>query len=189
MTPIKTTMPAAERAFGDALPRMLYPDTDFLISTIFTNQPHHQRSRALVERLLFEGRTALVVSSLLWTEFAHSICKEGFRLALEAREAQAVAPRRWQRRIARQRYLRCYVAQRDGILAQFNWIEVPLDETIRRAAVDLMARHALGSQGTVHVATAFAAGTPHLASFDAAYRRVDGLALWNDRVHRRASEP
>ena len=143
----------------------------------------------MIERLLYEGRTALVVSSLLWTEFAHSICKEGFRLALEAREAQAVAPIRWQRLIVRQRYLRRYVAELDGILAQFNWIEVPLDETIRRSAVDLMARHALGSQDAVHVATAFAAGTPDLASFDAAYRRVDGLALWNDRVRRRASAP
>jgi predicted nucleic acid-binding protein len=173
---------ASERSFRDALPERLYPDTDFLLSILFNSQPHHLRSLAFVDHLLRSDRTTLVVSSILWTEFAHVLSRESFRKQLAVEEAREVAPAQWSRPAVRERYIRRHVAELDHLLNQFALIEAPLDAAIRRAALALMARHALGSQDSVHVATAFAAGTRDLVSFDATYRRVDGLLLWNDHA-------
>jgi predicted nucleic acid-binding protein len=46
-----------------------------------------------------------------------------------------------------------------------------------------MAEYSLGSQDAVHLACAAQARATDFASFDAAFRRVDDLDLWNDRIH------
>ncbi len=46
-----------------------------------------------------------------------------------------------------------------------------------------MAEYNLKAHDAVHVATAFAAEVLDFASFDADYRRVAGLYLWNDRIY------
>jgi predicted nucleic acid-binding protein len=175
-------MPASERSFHGPLPLLMYLDTDFLLSLIFDDQPHHQQSQLFAERMVQANGTALVLSSLLWTEFAHTLARENFRLRLSGDLAREVAPKRWVLRHVRESYIQRYLNALDQVLTQFSFVEVPLDAAIRRAALALMARHALGSQDSVHVATAFAAGTRDLVSFDATYRRVDGLLLWNDHA-------
>lgn len=182
-------MPASERSFGDPLPTLLYPDTDFLSAFLFAEEPLHGRALGFMQRLQRWAGLTLVVSSLLWTEFAQALAKEHFRLRLTSVAAIDAAPIYWGSASARTRYLQRHLGALELTLNQFDWIEVPLDRAIRRAAVDLMARYALKSQDAVHATTVFAAGARDLVSFDAAYRRVDGLALWNDRVHGRAATP
>ena len=76
-------VPASERRFNESLPSLIYADTDFFISVLFSTQAHHIRALTFVERLLRERSTRLVLSSLLWTEFGHAISREPFRQELQ----------------------------------------------------------------------------------------------------------
>lgn len=71
----------------------------------------------------------------------------------------------------------------DRLLSHFNVEEVDLTEHIRKKVRLFMAEHNLKAHDAVHVATAFAAEVLDFASFDADYRRVAGLYLWNDRIY------
>ena len=68
--------------------------------------------------------------------------------------------------------------QFERFLAPFAAIvELPFSLPIRRASIELMARHRLRSHDAIHVATALAAGVPDFASVDSDFRRVPALQL------------
>jgi predicted nucleic acid-binding protein len=53
-----------------------------------------------------------------------------------------------------------------------------------RLCIDLdVARSNVGSQDAAHLASAAEVEVRDFASPDEAYRRVDGLILWNDLIH------
>ncbi|MBI4494716.1 MAG: type II toxin-antitoxin system VapC family toxin [Chloroflexi bacterium] len=175
-------MPATELAFSNPPPRALYLDTDVLINYLVSSEPHHQRSRTFLERLLAQD-TTLYVSSLTWIEYAHVITRDDFRRRLSQEIRQRLRLDRWGDRAVRQRYLQEYVQALDELLAQFEWAEVfPLVD-VRQAALGFMDQYNLDGQDAIHLASAFSHGVVDFASFDRVYRRVDGLHLWNDLIY------
>lgn len=175
-------VPAAERAFSDPLPERLYLDTDFLIAGLIDGEPHHVQSRLLLDRAAAAG-TMLYLSSLSWMEFINVIIKDRFRVRLSEDVQRRLQLRRWQNARVRRSYVEFMLGSFDDALAQFAWDEVALTPAIRRRAVEQIAVYDLRPQDAVHVASAFAAGCADFASFDEAFRRVDGLVLWNDLIH------
>jgi predicted nucleic acid-binding protein len=70
-----------------------------------------------------------------------------------------------------------------ALLGQCDWAEIPLTPSIRAEAIRLIAAHNLNAHDDVHLATARDVGVAHFASPDRGLRRIDGLHLWNDRMH------
>lgn len=175
-------MSAAERAFSDPLPERLYLDTDFLIAALIDAEPHHIRARALLDRAARSG-VILHLSSLSWIEFVNVVSKERFRVRLPDDIRRRFPVRRWQHAAVRRTYIDFMLGVLEEALAQFVWDEVALTPAIRREAVEQMANYNLRPQDAVHLASAFAAGCIDLASFDEAFRQVNGLVLCNDLIH------
>ena len=71
----------------------------------------------------------------------------------------------------------------DSFFSEFALVEIPLTSEIRQSALALMSRYNLDSYDAVHVASAESEGVVDFASFDEAFRRADGLHLWNDLIH------
>jgi predicted nucleic acid-binding protein len=176
-------VPAVEHAFLDPVPEHLYVDTDIFVNYLIGTQPHHVQCRAFVERLKQERRTSLYVSSLSWLELAHVFSRPGFRDELADDLQRRYRIGRWERPDIRRAYLDGLLSEFESVLAHFTWIEVPVTPIVRRVAVRLMADYGLGSQDAVHLASAAHEGVADLASFDAVYRKVDDLNLWNDLIH------
>lgn len=176
-------MSAVEHSFTDALPERLYLDTDLLVAAIVDVEPHHQRSRLLFERLLREEATILYLSPLCWIEYANVVTREQFRQSLPSEVQQRFRLDRWQHPIVREGYLQFFLQSVGTLLDQFTYDEVALTSEIRTATLQYIAAHALRSYDAVHLATAVSAGVYDFASFDETFRRVDGLHVWNDRIH------
>jgi predicted nucleic acid-binding protein len=127
--------------------------------------------------------TTVYVSSILWPEFVHTICREDFRAILAEAYRDQYQLDRWADDPAvRRRYVLSHVAALDGMLSQVNKVEVGINAVVRQRAVALMVQFNLGSQDAIHLASAYVAGVRDLASFDRHFRRVDGLHLWNDKL-------
>src|SRR5207253_1769858 len=90
---------------------------------------------------------------------------------------------RWQRPEIRRAYIEGVLGDFESVLSQFAWVEIPVTPVVRRLSTRFMAEYSLGSQDAVHLVSAAHEGVADLASLDAAFRRVDGLNLWNDRLH------
>jgi predicted nucleic acid-binding protein len=176
-------VPALDRAFQEPVPDQLYVDTDIFINYLFSSQPHHERCRPFLDRLRASVRTTLFVSPLSWLELAHVITRPSFRDDLADDLQRQYRVGRWHQPQIRQAYLDGLLADFDALLDQFTWVEVPLSPVVRRLAIRFMAEYGLGSQDAIHLASAAQAGVTDIASFDAVYRRVDALNLWNDRIH------
>lgn len=176
-------MPATEHAFSEPAPAGLYLDTDILISCLVESQPDHERCRAFLDRLAQEGATAVYVSSLTWLELAHVVCKQGFRDQIPDAMQQQYQLDRWQERAIRERYLGSLLEGFDQLLSAFNWGEVPIVSALRREALGYMMAYRRDPHDAAHVAAARSIGVADLASLDRAYRRVDDLELWNDRIY------
>ncbi len=178
-------MAAVERSFLAPLPNRLYLDTDILVSSLVGAEPHHERCRVFLDRLVDQGSTTIYVSSLTWIEFAHVVTRPAFR----NRQPDAVRRRyrleRWGRQVVRQTYVNDWLADLQSLLNQFDSTELSLSEPIRRAAASYMVDYNIGSQDAVHLASAAREGIADVASLDAGYRRIDGLVLWNDLIHTR----
>lgn len=110
----------------------------------------------------------------MWADFRE-------RLQPEARARLRLA--QWQQALVRQTYLRHMVGFLDQLLSQFAWAEVPLTRAVRQQAVEFMGQYALRGNDALHLAAMTHADILDLASLDEKFRRVDGLWLWNDRVH------
>lgn len=151
-------MPATEHHFSDAAPESLYVDTDILISHLVGSQPHHVRCRAFLERLAAEGRTTLYVSSLTWLELANAVTREGFRGALPSIVQQQYRLSNWQDASVRRTYIEAMLSNLDTLLAQFDWVEIPLAPGVRILATTLMADFGLRSQDAIHLASATQVG-------------------------------
>jgi len=175
-------MPASERSFAEPLPEWLYCDTDLLIAFLVAAEPHHTRARILLVRAAAAG-TGLYLSSLSWMEYLNVVIKERFRQRLPGGVAQQLRLIQWQNASIRRSYSEFMLAAFDTALAEFTTEEVALTPAVRRAAMGLVGDYDLRPHDAVHLASAFAAGCFDLASFDQAFRRVDGLVLWNDRIH------
>jgi len=175
-------VPAIERAFTEPVPAEIYVDTDLLIAFVTRSDPHYQRARTLFRRLAETG-TVLYLSSLSWIEFAHVVSRERFRQRLTAAERRQYGLDRWESSETRQAYLGALSGAVQGMLDYFRWEEIPLNTDVRVLALDYMARYALGRHDAAHLASATYAQVSDLASFDEAFRRVDGLALWNDGIY------
>jgi predicted nucleic acid-binding protein len=180
-------VPATERSFTDAPPARLYVDTDIFVSYLDGTQPHHTRCKAFLEALAEGGLTEIFISSLTGLEFAHVVMRENFRSNLPPELWRRYRLHRWNEPLVRQAYLQALIKTFESVLTQFKWAEVSLTPAIRIAAIRAMGQHNLGSQDAVHLVSARHAGLSDLASLDERYRRVDGLNLWNDRIHTRQS--
>ena len=90
---------------------------------------------------------------------------------------------RWQDQRVREEYVRSLLGWVERLLDQFTWNEVFITDQIQVAATEAMTRFRLLSQDACHLACAQQEGVQDSASFDEAYRRVDGLILWNDLIH------
>jgi predicted nucleic acid-binding protein len=180
-------VPALDRSFLEPIPDQLYVDTDIFVNYLFSSQPHHARCRAFLDRLQASVQTTLYVSPLSWLELAHVISRPSFRDELTDELQRRYRVGRWHQPEIRQAYLDGLLGEFDALLSQFAWVEVPMSPLVRRLAVRFMAEYGLGSQDASHLASAAHAGVADFASFDAVYRRVDGLSLWNDRIHGAAS--
>jgi predicted nucleic acid-binding protein len=176
-------VPATEHPFSDPVPDFLYVDTDILISHLVGTQPHHVRCKGFLERLALEGRTTIYVSSLTWMEYAHVISRESFRDGLAPPLQRQYRLQNWRDANVRQSYLAALLHELEDLLNQFAWVEVPLTPAVRQVAVAYMADFSLGSQDAVHLASAAQESVPDFASLDRVFLQVDGLDLWNDRIH------
>ena len=80
-------------------------------------------------------------------------------------------------------YLAAVMRNLTAMLDQLGWVEIPLDSTIHTLAIEYMARYALGSHDTVHLASARYARVADLASFDEAEDAVQETLLnaWRAR--------
>jgi predicted nucleic acid-binding protein len=176
-------VPAVEHPFFDPVPEHLYVDTDIFVNYLIGTQPNHARCRTFLERIQQEARTTLYVSSLSWLELAHVFTRPSFRDELAEDLQRRYRLGRWERTDIRRAYLDGLIGAFDETLAQYAWVEVPITPIVRRLAVRYMAEYRLGSQDAVHLASAAHVSVADFASFDAGYRRVDDLDLWNDLIH------
>ncbi len=176
-------MPATEHLFSEPAPPRLYIDTDIAIAYLNANEPLHARSILLFESLALNRGTELYASSLLWLEFAHVVTREAFRSRLPASVRRRFRLDRWHDAQIRSAYLEAHLHDLNELLSQFVLHEVALTPAVRTLAIELMARFALGSQDATHLASASLGNVDGIASFDEAFRRVDGLQLWNDRMY------
>ena len=176
-------MPATEHAFNEPPPARLYIDTNVVLDYLVGSNPNHTRITSFVDRLLAHGLTALYISPLLLLEFAHTIRREDFRDKLPPDWHQQHRLHRWDDPQTRQRYLQTWYGLLEGLLAQFEWSEIAVTPAVRTRALGYVSTYNLKPQDAAHLACAHEAGVVDLASFDEGFRRVDGLHLWNDRMH------
>jgi predicted nucleic acid-binding protein len=181
--PRRLSVPATERAFTELPPQQLYVDTDFILNYLLAPQPHHARVVPFVLRLAEQGLTTLHISALSWIELAHVVRRQAFRDALPPEWQQNAQLASWERPAVRAQYLSDWVGLVHRLLAQFAWNEVAVTPEVSVRALQHVATYSLGPQDAVHLACAQEAGVLDLASFDAGFRRVDGLFLWNDCIH------
>jgi predicted nucleic acid-binding protein len=149
---------------------------------VIETEPHHQRARTLLDRA-GEARTVLLLSSLSWIEFVNVVIKERFRLQLPVDQQRRLRLHRWQDARVRRAYVELMVSSFDAALAQFVSDEVALTPDVKRQAISYIADYSPGPNDAVHLASAWKARCFDMASFDAGFRRVDNLTLWNDLIH------
>ena len=80
-------------------------------------------------------------------------------------------------------YLQWFLTAFEQLFGQFEWSEAVLTSGVRAQALQYVADYNLETHDAVHLASAFRHGVIDLASLDEAFRRVDGLNLWNDLIH------
>ena len=177
------TMPATEQSFLAPLPSQIYVDTDIVIAHLIAPDPHHERCRSFLQRIAMEGCTTLYISSLTWLEFANVTMKLQFRERLPDIWQQQFRFGRWQQTSVRRAYLDFLLSELERTLSQFSWYEVPLLPEIRATAMEYISMYNLRPHDAAHLASASSAGVSDMASLDGAFRPVDGLILWNDRIY------
>jgi predicted nucleic acid-binding protein len=177
------SVPATERAFTEVPPTRLYLDTSVLLDYFVSASPTHARVRAFAVHLQSYHLTSIYLSSLSWLEIVNAVRRLNFRNALPAEWQQEYQLNRWQNPWVRQRYFQAWLGLLDGLLAQFEWIELAITPAVRVRALDYVSIYNLKPQDAAHLACANNAGVVDLASFDEDFRRVDGLHLWNDKIH------
>jgi predicted nucleic acid-binding protein len=177
-------VPAAiEHAFADTPPQRLYLDTDFVIAALIDTEPHHARCSGFLKHVADLRLTRLYVSSLWWLEFIDTVTRQQWRDRLPPGVQQQFQLHHWQQSLVRQHYVQWMVGRLEEILAPFEWAEVSINRSIRTLAVQYMGEYALRGQDATHLAAMAYAGVYDLASLDEKFRKVDGLHLWNDRIH------
>jgi predicted nucleic acid-binding protein len=178
-------VPAREHAFNELPPAHLYLDTDILINYLEAarGQEHHERCTAFLQRIFVTGVTTIYVSSLSWLEFAHTVTRTEFRRRLPREMARRYPLGRWKEPRVRQAYTQEMLGLLDDLLSQYDCYEVPLTTEVRELSTRSMSEYDLGSHDAVHLASARWMGVEDFASFDAKFREVDGIHLWNDLVH------
>ena len=176
-------MAALERYFSDPLPAALFVDTDILIAYLIESEPHHERTVAFLDRIATQNQTLLYVSSLAWIEFANVVGRERFRVRLPAEVRRHFRLHRWPDASVRRIYYQSLLGALDDLLRQYTWREVHLSAEVRELAVQQVLDYKLRPHDAVRLASARLAGAADLASCDEAYRSVDDLLLWNDRIH------
>ena len=177
-------MPATERPFTAIPPAHLYLDTNVCLDYLVNTRPYHARAQALFAHVVAHGITALCISSLSWLEFAHVIAKANFRDALPVATHRQFQLDKWDDPTVREVYVVTFLGHFQALLDQFGWQEVFVTLDVRRQALRLNAQYNLGPHDAAHLACAQEAGVIDLASFDKGFRRVEGLYLWNDLIHR-----
>jgi predicted nucleic acid-binding protein len=137
----------------------------------------------LVRSVARHAGTAIFLSSLVWVEFSHVVVRERFRTRLFAERARQFDLAHWDQPEVRELYLESLLSDLEALLVQFGWTEIPLTRAVRQLATRNIVRYNLGPHDAVHLASATEAGITNFASLDRGYRRVEGLHLWNDRIH------
>jgi predicted nucleic acid-binding protein len=178
-------VPATERAFDEAPPLRLYVDTNVYLAYLVTPHPQHARARALFTHLAQHNRTTLYLSSVIWTELVNAVCHPQTLRILPADTKQQLGLQRWSVFRVQRDYRRHMLAGLAQLLAVFDWAEVPFTREVRIEALAYLDRYYLDSNDAIHLASATTVEVSDFASFDKAFRPVDGLSLWNDRMHAR----
>jgi len=178
-------VPATERAFDEAPPPRLYVDTNVYLAHVVTAHPQHERASALFEHLARPSLTTLYLSSVLWTGFARAVGHPQIVRLLPASTKQQFGLHRWGVFRVQRDYRRYMLARFEDLLGAFGWREIPFTRPVRLQALEYLDRYYLDSNDAIHLASAAALGIRDFASFDKAFRPVDGLSLWNDRMYPR----
>ena len=127
---------------------------------------------------------------MIWTEFLRGVCHPQVLRILPPATKDHLDLRQWGVFRVQRDYRRYMLAELEKLLGAFGWRDIPFTRALREQALDYLDRYYLDSNDAIHLASAMALGIRDFASFDKAFRPVDGLALWNDRMHRgRPPEP
>jgi predicted nucleic acid-binding protein len=175
----RPTVPATEHVFSEMPPTQLYLDTNVLIAHFVSNHVHHERARDFLLHLFRSRVTILYVSPLFWIELTYVVSQPDFRAALPPEWRRDARLGRWHRAEVRRSYLTGFWVALEQLLDQFDWEEISISQSVRVQALAHVATYGLEPEDALHLAAAEAAGVMNIASFDAAFRRVDSLHLWN----------
>jgi predicted nucleic acid-binding protein len=176
-------VPATRRRLTEFPPSRLYLDTNFLLNALIPSYPYHELASGFFLHLATTGITTLYISSLTWLEFAYVVLRPAFISGLDADLQRDYRLAEWDQAAIqaayRDRYLVAMVDRVLAVLSEFAWDEISVTPDVSMHALQLMGQYALRGQDAAHVACAQAVGVLDLASFDAGFRRVDGLHLWS----------
>jgi predicted nucleic acid-binding protein len=170
-------MAAERRSFHDPLESIIYWDASFAVAHFLDTQSYHTECVAFRHRLEAEG--ILSVSS----DFTHN--ELAFRVIQSALAAEG--------RRTGQPWHVVYRQHPDLVLAtmpQVNanrteldrlTLQLPLPETVKVRAFQLMQGYALLPTDAYHLATALEAGVNAFVSLDEDFLRVDGIIVYTCR--------
>jgi predicted nucleic acid-binding protein len=171
-------VPATRHALSEFPPGRLYLDTNFLLNVLIPTYPLHAAAASFLRGLVRTGVTTLYVSSLTWLEYGHAVLRADFCAGLAAEVRQQYLLDQWDHLDVRDTYLTALTDRLLALLNEFDWYDVAVTLEVSLHALQLMGQYGLKGQDAAHVACAQAVGVVDVASFDADFRRVDGLHLW-----------
>lgn len=156
----------------------VFLDTSAVVCAVQSGIPHHRACREYCDHLVRSGRR-VVISQILRIEFAQTWYRMPATSYVQPQVVRAFRLGAWDREAAvREKWMAYGFTLLDGLVAGFAGnLELPIDESVIAASVQIMARHRLRSHDAIHVATALAAGVPDFASVDGDFRRVSALRL------------
>ncbi len=156
----------------------VFLDTSAVVCAVQTGIPHHRACRDYRDQLVRDSRR-VVISRLLRIEYAQAWYRMPATSYVRPQIVRAFRLGAWDRNPAvRETWMAYGMTLLDQLLAGFaGTLELPIDESVIAASVQIMAQHRLRSHDAIHVATALAAGVPDFATVDADFRRVSALRL------------
>jgi predicted nucleic acid-binding protein len=151
-----------------------YLDTSLLSAAIVNHSAHHAAAAAFCEQLITSG-TTVVISELVYLEYANFLRTLVGQLAPGVARAHGL--HRWERQPqVRLNWIEVGAGQFETFMRRFAAVEgIALTQPTIIAARRMMAVCNLASYDSVHVVTALSAGVSHLAAVDDHFARARDL--------------